>query len=701
MGAPLGTICALDLATESWSELTLPAQPRPVEVLAASYSVIDDALYVLDRVPRLGSAPDDSCVRTDVGASSYWSCSDNRAWTEARDRCGAVGMILAEIGDASENAVLNGLLPGDGWIGGNDLDVEGDWAWSRGTRFWTGDENGGDDNFSNWAPGQPNDFGGGSGQDCARMRTADGTWQDNDCSASAPYVCEGSFAPDPGEAFASLAAHEAPGLTCGGAQGLQWAMRGGCGDRSGLSDFVGPQASTLQWAPDLGSGIKSSPAIGADGTIYVGNRSRELLAVAPDGTIRWSFTTGGDIDSSPALGADGRIYVGSDDDKLYALEADTGSFVWAYETGDDIDSSPVIGADGTIYVGSDDHRVYAIAPSGSLRWSYWTGNDVDSSPALGPDGTVYIGSDDDHLYALRPDEGLTASERLRWRVDLDRDVDTVPLVAPDGFIYVGSDSDRLYKVDAVTGTVEWTFKADDDVDSSAALLPDGSVVFGDDDGNVWALAPDKTVRWSRDLGLQVDSSPTVGADGTIYVGSDSNKVYALSPVDGSVLWSRDTDGDVKSTPAIAESGVLYVGSDGGELYAIGSPVDPAVFPERIRLLRVDALGGGAEVVRSWVRRSPNDRFALAVDDSGDVFVAASRDQHGWHYVVHLQRQADRELLIAGYRLGAGSLLDAVIQADLRGVSVPTVRSDGVPAIVGYRKSKMTTVRLPQVTPRVF
>lgn len=63
----------------------------------------------------------------------------------------------------------------------------------------------------------------------------------------------------------------------------------------------------------------SSPAIGADGTIYVGSGDGALYAVNPNGTIKGSYVTGGHIDSSPALGTDGTIYVGSGDGNLYAL----------------------------------------------------------------------------------------------------------------------------------------------------------------------------------------------------------------------------------------------------------------------------------------------------------------------------------------------------------------------------------------------
>jgi outer membrane protein assembly factor BamB len=80
--------------------------------------------------------------------------------------------------------------------------------------------------------------------------------------------------------------------------------------------------------------VWSSPAIGADGTIYVGSgyMDRKLYAINPDGSQKWSFDTGGSVRSSPAIGADGTIYVGSDDNKLYAINPD-GSQKWSFTTG--------------------------------------------------------------------------------------------------------------------------------------------------------------------------------------------------------------------------------------------------------------------------------------------------------------------------------------------------------------------------------
>jgi len=65
--------------------------------------------------------------------------------------------------------------------------------------------------------------------------------------------------------------------------------------------------------------VESSPAVGADGTIYVGSRDYNLYALNPDGTQKWKFATNGEVWSSPAVGADGTMYVGSADGNVYAL----------------------------------------------------------------------------------------------------------------------------------------------------------------------------------------------------------------------------------------------------------------------------------------------------------------------------------------------------------------------------------------------
>ncbi len=92
-------------------------------------------------------------------------------------------------------------------------------------------------------------------------------------------------------------------------------------------------------------------------------KSCNLYAVNPNGEENWAFITGNNIwFSSPAIGANGTIYIGSWDRNLYAINPD-GTQQWAFPTGARIDSSPTIGPNGAIYVGSDDGNLYAIGGS--------------------------------------------------------------------------------------------------------------------------------------------------------------------------------------------------------------------------------------------------------------------------------------------------------------------------------------------------
>ena len=82
--------------------------------------------------------------------------------------------------------------------------------------------------------------------------------------------------------------------------------------------------------------------------------------IGKPGTVLWEFETGRHVVASPAIGRDGTVYVGSWDKKLYALSGKSGDKLWEFETGGSVFSSPAIGPDGTVYIGSHDNKLYAI-----------------------------------------------------------------------------------------------------------------------------------------------------------------------------------------------------------------------------------------------------------------------------------------------------------------------------------------------------
>ena len=69
--------------------------------------------------------------------------------------------------------------------------------------------------------------------------------------------------------------------------------------------------------------------------------------------------------------------MGSYDDKVYALNASTGTKLWSYTTRGVVFSSPAF-VNGVVYVGSGDSNLYALSTStGTKIWSYETGKEPD------------------------------------------------------------------------------------------------------------------------------------------------------------------------------------------------------------------------------------------------------------------------------------------------------------------------------------
>ena len=331
--------------------------------------------------------------------------------------------------------------------------------------------------------------------------------------------------------------------------------------RADLNDGLATtDPGTLLWSYQVGHDFRASPAIGSDGTIYVGSYDCSFYALNHDGSLKWSYPTGNSIYSSPSIGSDGTIYMGSKNGKLYALRTD-GSIKWSYQTGADIhSSSPSIGKDGTIYVGSADHKLYALNPDGSLKWSFETGGIVHSSPSIDNDGIIYVGSLDNKFYALNRDGSL------KWSHETGDIIISSPSIGSDGTIYVGSYDNKLYALNP-DGSLKWSYQTGGDVGSSPSIGSNGIIYVGSKDSNLYALNPDGSLKWSYQTGDKVGSSAAIGNDGTIYVGSNDNKLYALNS-DGSLKWSYQTRDAVISCPSIGSDGTVYVGSLDNNLYAI-------------------------------------------------------------------------------------------------------------------------------------
>lgn len=336
---------------------------------------------------------------------------------------------------------------------------------------------------------------------------------------------------------------------------------------------------TGRWMFHTGAAIVTVPAIGSDGTVYVGSTDGKLYAVKPDGTQKWFFNAGSPINSSPAIGADGAVYFGADDGKLHAIDGATHQEKtgWPFVAGGAIKSSPAIGPDGVIYAGSDDEFMYAVNPDGTKKWKYdaGTGSQIRSSPAFGAD-TVYVGDTKGYVYALDISTGGEKWLPLQETV-LGAPINSSLALGSNGNIYLGGSDGYLYSVSSTTGLETGAFGAApySPVNSSPAIDASGVIYVGSDDWNVYAVTSSAGAqKWAFPLGGAVRSSPAIGVDGTLYVGADDGKLYAIdtmaNPAAGVQKWAFATSpaASIKSSPAVAPDGTVYFGADDGNLYAV-------------------------------------------------------------------------------------------------------------------------------------
>ena len=341
---------------------------------------------------------------------------------------------------------------------------------------------------------------------------------------------------------------------------------------SGWSRFRGNNLNTGQssgfgatgfqkWATSNVGGT-SSPSIGADGTIYSTYLNNLYAINYRTGVIDWVYQgTSGWTASTPAVGPDGTLYLGSGDTGLYAINGRTGTLKWRYATGSQIVSSPVIGGDGTVYIGSNDSNVYAInGQTGALKWKVTTQGPIESSPALSGNGTLYVGSDDSNLYAINSQTGA-----LVWVFGTGNKVQSSPVIGPDGTVYIGSSDTNVYAVNGLTGSLIWTFGTGNEVVSAPALGVDGTLYVTSTDGYLYSLnSKNATLNWEYNTGAAITSSPVLAADGTVYFGfnyafGNANNFFALNGKTGKVIWNINVP-TVSASPAIGADGTLYLGS---------------------------------------------------------------------------------------------------------------------------------------------
>jgi hypothetical protein len=126
------------------------------------------------------------CVERWLGTHRYLACTTPRPWDLAREHCLALGADMVVLDDADEQAEVWAFAASvwdtSWWLGLTDAAEEGTFVWIDGSA----------PAFTSWSWGEPNDWGGV--EDCAQI-FAGPAWNDLDCAAPQPVLCEEACEP--------------------------------------------------------------------------------------------------------------------------------------------------------------------------------------------------------------------------------------------------------------------------------------------------------------------------------------------------------------------------------------------------------------------------------------------------------------------------------------------------------------------------
>lgn len=219
--------------------------------------------------------------------------------------------------------------------------------------------------------------------------------------------------------------------------------------------FAVKEDGSVNWAyPGKDANVYSiTPAVDADGNIYVAHRSSKIWKLTSSG-VQSEYTSAGipGVTGGLTLSKNGVVYgLGNAATGLFAYDLVADANKWIYNT-DFGSANPAftnalrsatitVGIDGTIYSVADNTAgggvIFALNPDGTKKWNYQTpGGIPDGGVALGADGTIYANGG--YMLASQPSAGivaLNADGTLKWHYPTTEDALTSPLVDNRGYIH--------------------------------------------------------------------------------------------------------------------------------------------------------------------------------------------------------------------------------------------------------------------------
>jgi outer membrane protein assembly factor BamB len=385
------------------------------------------------------------------------------------------------------------------------------------------------------------------------------------------FTARGGFAGISVTRFAPLVIQVQPGSVLAAINGMQ------------IIQHTGPVGG-IKWTfplppADAGDGtfFEPSPAIGLDCSVIVASAAKIYSLDPASGSPHWgggsAYIDPADVPnshshgalSSPSIGTNGTIYIGNVDGRVIAMNPFDGSLPWGLTPTPalpgSVFSTPTIAANGNIYFASDDDGGFnGISPVDGTSLPGWTPfpgiGDLDGSLAITADGDVLAMPEHDNALVLIGTGDVIAGQ-------------TPGAVITTGGVSSDLTSDSFPKLPNTNPNVGPHFN------SSPAIDNDGTIYIGNEFG-LQAVDSSLNLKWDfiHTSGApqfpQAQSSPAIGPDGTIYFGGDDGILYALPAgftggplTQPTPVWTftppwGGTWAPIVSSPAVAQDGTVYI-----------------------------------------------------------------------------------------------------------------------------------------------
>jgi hypothetical protein len=386
------------------------------------------------------------------------------------------------------------------------------------------------------------------------LETADGTCEPGECL---PNPCD--------VAGATACVVDGAVASCDCDDDLQRDSWGRCvGD---AEDCAGPRDNPVAaWETD-GFGVPMAAVVGSDGTTYVPQTERGVVAIQPDGTQPWAPRYDYSAGSPLVLAADGGVLTGDADGVLSVVHPDDGREWWSWTVAGAITSKVGVASDGNVYVGDATGVLTALNAAQEL-WTREFRAAIDVRPVVGVDDAAFVLAVLDEgagvtaeLYRLDPVDGdvdwrvdeaglgvpagspvataqgliaVAAADQVVWFEQTGAEVQRVTLPAAATWEPVDDGAQGLYVVAGTQlchvgvseGTLDWCL---DSVAAATApaLAQQRHAAFSDADGTLHLVSPDGDRVWALPLSGTLTAAAQ-GPEGDLRLGSSEGLVWQVA-----------------------------------------------------------------------------------------------------------------------------------------------------------------------------